>query len=87
MPVMKARLVRHDKGYDECDNIIEIKMWEVQVTPDKTHGYKYSLVYVVKGERVIGYDNAEGRGDHRHYRDRVEPYRLRAWVNLQRIFT
>lgn len=73
---MKARPVRHDKGYDEDGNIIEIKMWEVKATLNKPHGYKYSLVYIVKGKRVIGYDNAEGKGDHRHYRDRVEPYRF-----------
>lgn len=71
---MKARLVRHDKGYDEDDNIIEIKMWEVEASPDKPHGYKYSLVYIVKGKRIICYDNAERKGDHRHYRDSIEPY-------------
>ena len=32
-------------------------MWRVNPF-DKPHGYKYSLVYIVKGERVIGYDNA-----------------------------
>lgn len=83
---MKARLVRHDKGYDESDNIIEIKMWEVQVTPDRPHGYKYSLVYVVQGKRVIGYDNAEGKGDHRHYRDRVEPYKFEGLGKLAEDF-
>lgn len=61
--MVKAKLVRYDKGYDEDGNIIEIKMWEVGVTPDKPHGYKYSLVYIVRGKRVIGYDNAERKGD------------------------
>lgn len=35
----------------------------------KPHSLKYSLVYIVNGVRVIGYDNAEGKGDHRHCRD------------------
>ncbi|MBI4715327.1 MAG: hypothetical protein HY760_05235 [Nitrospirae bacterium] len=56
---------------------MEIKMWQIPPSPDKPHGYKYSLVYIVKGERVIGYDNAEGRGDHRHTENRIEPYRFR----------
>lgn len=31
----------------------------------------------VKGdERILGYDNAEGKGDHRHYRDKEEPYKF-----------
>ena len=73
---MKARLVWYDKVHDREDNIREIKIWRVKSTPDKPHGYKYSLVYIVNGRRVIGYDNAEGRGDHRHYEDNIEPYRF-----------
>lgn len=46
-------------------------------TEDKPHGYKYSLVYVVDGERVVGYDNAEVKGDHRYYKDKEEPYKFR----------
>jgi len=44
-----------------------MKIWQVPVSEDKPHGYKYSLVYIVGGERLIGYDNAEGKGDHRHF--------------------
>ena len=57
-------------------------MWEVKATPDRPHGYKYSLVYVVKGERVIGYDNAEGKGDHRHCGDKIEPYKFEGLEKL-----
>lgn len=42
------------------------------------HGYKYSFVYVVKGKRVIGYNNAEGKGDHRHYGDKEEVYTFKS---------
>lgn len=75
---MKASLIRHVKGVDELGNIIEVKMWEMATpTADKPYGYKYSLVYIVNGVRVIGYDNAEGRGDHRHYRETARPYRFK----------
>ncbi|HHT9117100.1 MAG TPA: toxin-antitoxin system TumE family protein [Candidatus Hypogeohydataceae bacterium YC38] len=73
---MKARLIRHDKVHDREGNIREIKIWRVKPAPDRSHGYKYSLVYIVQGRRVIGYDNAEGKGDHRHYGDRIGPYRF-----------
>jgi hypothetical protein len=79
---VKARLVRHEKFTDAHGNIAEVKIWEVKRTPDKPHGYKYSLFYVVKGRRVIGYDNAEGRGDHRHCGDRVEAYRFEGLEKL-----
>ncbi len=74
---MKARLIRHDKVFDELENTIEVKMWELpKTTKDKPHGYKYTLVYVVDDVRVIGYDNAEGKGDHKHIRGKTESYRF-----------
>jgi hypothetical protein len=80
---MKASLIRHVKGVDELGNIIEVKMWEmIAPTADKPYGYKYSLVYIVNGVRVIGYDNAEGRGDHRHYRGTERPYRFKSLRHL-----
>jgi len=42
--------------------------------PPCGHCYKYRLVYVRNGVRVVGYDNERGKGDHRHI-DGVElPY-------------
>ncbi|GFP18655.1 hypothetical protein HKBW3S03_00160 [Candidatus Hakubella thermalkaliphila] len=61
-------------------------MWRVDPSSDKFHGYKYSLVYIVGGERVIGYDNGEGRGDHRHYSNRMEPYKFRGLKKLTEDF-
>lgn len=75
---MKAKLIRHERVIDELGSTIEIKMWQLpRPTRDKLHSYKYSLVYILEGERVIGYDNAEGKGDHRHYRDREESYEFK----------
>jgi hypothetical protein len=36
------------------------------------------LVYIKDGIRVIGYDNAESKGDHRHYGGKEMPYRFRS---------
>ena len=59
----------------EDGSFIEMKVWTVPApVPPSQHEFKYSLVYVVNGERVIGYDNERGKGDHRHYGDREEPY-------------
>jgi len=49
---------------------------------EKPYGYKYSLVYIVEDTRVIGYDNAEGKGDHRHIRGKTEPYKF---VSLRKL--
>lgn len=71
---MKAELIIHNKAMDEYGNTVEIKLWAVKKSSDKPHGYKYSLVYIVDGNRLIGYDNAEGKGDHRHYGNISESY-------------
>lgn len=83
---MKAILVHHTRTTDELGNTVEIKMWKVPVSPDKPHGFKYSLVYIVNGERVVGYDNAEGKGDHRHYRGNETPYRFTGLKTLAEDF-
>lgn len=57
-------------------------MWSVPKTDDKPYGFKYSLVYIVNGERAVGYDNAEKKGDHRHYREREETYHF---VSLEKL--
>ena len=81
---MKARIIRHEKIIDELGNTVEIKMWQLpRPSTDKPHSYKYSLVYIVEDNRVIGYDNAEGKGDHRHYGDREEPYEFK---NIDKLF-
>ena len=67
---------------DEAGNTIEIKMWVVPKTVYKPYGFKYSLVYIVNNKRILGYDNAEGKGDRRHYKKREEPY---LFVSLEKL--
>ena len=83
---MKAELVYHEKKYLSGDAIKEIKIWRLPEDSGKPHGYKYSLVYIVEGMRVIGYDNAEGKGDHRHYGDKESPYKFQGIEKLWKDF-
>lgn len=54
---------------------VEIVIWQVpEPVPPSGHPYKYRLVYVLDGKRVIGYDNERGKGDHRHLGGREEAY-------------
>jgi len=73
---MKAQLITHDKVTDELGHTVEVKLWQVPVSEHTPHGYKYSLVYIVNNQRVIGYDNERGKGDHRHLKGREEAYRF-----------
>ena len=90
---MRAKLIYHDKVVEAKDSIIEITIWSVPISADKPHGYKYSLVYIKNGRRIVGYDNAEGKGDHRHYGDKEEPCEFKSinklfedfYIDLRRV--
>ena len=61
-----ATLILHDKQIDTLGNTVELKLWRVPPDAERTHGIKYSLVYIAHGRRVVGYDNERGKGDHKH---------------------
>lgn len=60
---------------EHADGFVEIVIWRVpEPVPPSEHPYKYRLVYIVDGERVVGYDNERGKGDHKHIQDAELPY-------------
>ena len=72
---MKAELIHDFKDVTPDGGIIQMIVWKVPTpVPPTTHSFKYRLVYVMNGERVAGFDNERGKGDHCHL-DGVEyPY-------------
>jgi len=63
----KAILIFHKKTVYPEGDLLEMKAWAVPKVPRTPQGVKYSLVYIDEdGNRVLGYDNAEGKGHHRH---------------------
>jgi hypothetical protein len=67
--------------------IIQMRVWRLpETSAERPHGLKYSLFYGRGGERVIGYDNEAGKGDHRHYRDRQEVYAFTSLEQMIRDF-
>ena len=74
---MSVNLLFYRKNIEPNGDVVEMKIWQVPHSKDKPYGLKYSLVYVREGRRIIGYDNAEGKGDHRHYRNKEYPYHFR----------
>ena len=70
-----ASLILHRKRVFDDGAILEIKLRQIpRSVRGSAHTFKYSLFYGRDGERLIGYDNDAGKGDHRHYREREEPY-------------
>lgn len=72
---MKAVLITDFKDVADDGSIVHMVVWRVpEPVPPTTHGFKYRLVYIVNGERVIGFDNERGKGDHCHLDGKERPY-------------
>jgi hypothetical protein len=72
---MKATLLFRERRLFDDGAIMEMAIWRVPTTvPPTTHGLKYSLFYGRPGQRLVGYDNERGKGDHRHLAERELAY-------------
>ena len=50
-------------------------VWRLpEPAPPYVHPFKYRLICVVEGERMIGFDNEGGKGDHSHIEGEERPY-------------
>lgn len=75
MPYMKATQAYYDRAEFPDGAIVEMTIWLVpEPVTGSSHPFKYSLFYGRPGERIIGYDNERGKGDHIHIGGRENPY-------------
>jgi hypothetical protein len=82
-----ARRILYRKRYYQDGTISELTLWLVpNAVRGSTHSFKYSLFYGRPGKRLVGYDNEPGKGDHRHYEGREEPYAFTTPEQLIRDF-
>jgi len=79
---MKAREILRIKERLQDGAIIEMVIWQLPGIDEGGHGMKYRLYYGRGGERLVGYDNERGKGDHRHIAGREEPYQF---VSVRRL--
>ena len=76
---MAADLIIHLKRLNDDGTVVEVKVWQVpNAVRWSLHQFKYSLFYGRPGERLVGYDNERGKGDHRHYGPTEEPYEFQS---------
>ncbi len=72
---MKATLIIRDRRILADGAIIEVVVWQVPTpVPPTTHGLKYRLFYGKDGQRIVGFDNERGKGDHKHVLGVETPY-------------
>lgn len=67
-------LYRFEQDFDD-GAMVRMLIWQVPgPVPPSEHRYKCRLVYLEAGQRVIGFDNERGKGDHRHDGNIETPY-------------
>ena len=82
---MHAELLHRERLDFDDGSVVEMVLWRVPVPIEGCrHPYKYRLYYGKAGKRVVGYDNERGKVDHRHCRNREEPYRF---VSVERLMS
>jgi hypothetical protein len=80
---MKARRIFYDKAVLPDGVIVEMVIWELPTTnPERAHGLKYSLFYGRAGQRIVGYDNERGKGDHKHVYEVESKYKFESVEKL-----
>lgn len=73
---MKAKLIYREKYVYADGAIREMVLWQLpEKITDKQYSLKYRLYYgLPDGTCLVRYDNEPGKGDHRHFQDKEEPY-------------
>ncbi|MBP2511551.1 MULTISPECIES: toxin-antitoxin system TumE family protein [Agrobacterium] len=74
---MKAQKITEHKSVEADGSIVQFVVWKVPTpVPPTDHGFKYRMVYIQNGVRVVGFDNERGKGDHMHLDGKEFPYRF-----------
>ncbi len=84
---MKADLVHQEKRVLVDGSIIEMVIWKIpKPLLGSAHFYKYRLYFGRKGNRIVGFDNEYGKGDHCHLDGVEKPYVFNSVEALVRDF-
>jgi len=80
---VKATLITRFKDVTPDGGLIELVVWRLpKPVPPCKHRFKYRLVFVLHGERVVGFDNERGKGDQCHIAGEEREY---AFVGLTQL--
>ena len=73
-----AKLLYTRKHTYANGTVVEMTIWQLPNPSNECpHGLKYSLhCGRIDGTLIVRYDNEHGKGDHRHYRGKEEPYQF-----------
>lgn len=74
---MKAELLKQHRQRLPNGGLVEMEIWKLHCpVPPCDHVFKYRLVYILDGKRLVGFDNERGKGDHKHLDAKESVYRF-----------
>jgi hypothetical protein len=74
---MKATRIFYDKAVLPDGFIVEMVICQLPTSSaERPHGLKYRLYFGRNGQRMVGYDNERGKGDHKHILDVEKSYKF-----------
>lgn len=80
---MKATELFREKHKLPDGGIVEMIIWRLpRANSERPHGLKYRLFYGKDGQRLVGYDNEQGKADHKHILSQEYPYKF---VSVQQL--
>lgn len=84
---MQAKLITDFRDVTPEGGLIQMVIWRVpEPVPPSAHAFKYRLVYVLNGKRIVGFDNERGKGDHCHLDGTEMPYTFTSVEQLMEDF-
>jgi hypothetical protein len=81
-----SELVFHDKKVLDNYHLMEIRIWKVKKDKFNPEGFHYSLVLIKNNKRILGYDNHERKGHHKHVLDKESEYKFASVEKLLKDF-
>ena len=72
-----AEVVFHEKIEQENGDLVEMRILQVPKSDAHPEGIRYALVYIHQNKRVVGYDNFEGKGHHKHLEKQEVSYQFK----------
>ncbi len=72
-----TEVIFHQKIVKENGDIVEMRILQVAESGPHPEGIRYALAYIHNGKRVIGFDNFEGKGHHKHSEGKEQSYDFR----------
>ena len=76
---MVTELIYHERFIYIDGAVREMVLWQLsKKSSERPHGLKYRLYYgLADGTCIVRYDNESGKGDHKHTKNREEPYQFK----------